>query len=607
MRTGRLISVSFLIVGLLPMIAATNTASGTSRESGSENEIHFTREHATSTAADAGFLAGTSAVAGPPAERNLTRLWTVHTEAPMLSSPKLADVDGDGLLDVLLTTYGQDPDTYGSGWIHLLDGAGNPLPGWPFYSSYGPFSASACIGDIDGEPGVEVLAGDWYRLHLLDAGGNELPGWPLAIGVNYTPALHDLDGDGDLEMIVPQGNSLHALQANGVNLPGWPVHAPEMIGAPAVGDLDGDGEAEIMAGTLAGPVGPDPYEVYVWELDGTVKAGFPKATSGVCKAAPAVGDIDQDGIFEIVIPSYDTSNDDFLNVWDANGNLEPGWPQQAGRCRLSHPALADVDGDGDLEIFIGGGRASPPFASVLYAYEANGDELPGFPVEIPVGAQINSGPIVMDLDGDPSLLEIVVKVENYIYAYHSDGSLVADFPYFLSDQNHSGTNSPTPAMADVDADGDPELVFCANYDQVDFIDLAEPYAFSLDYWPSMKRDAYNSAFFFSGVVSAVGDDEERPFELPPLVTALSGAHPNPFNPLTTIRFSLAREQQVKVSVFDLSGRRVAELVNGVMPAGDHPVLWNGKDSTGRNVSSGSYMIYMEAEDAVESSKITLVR
>ncbi len=85
------------------------------------------------------------------------------------------------------------------------------------------------------------------------------------------------------------------------------------------------------------------------------------------------------------------------------------------------------------------------------------------------------------------------------------------------------------------------------------------------------------------------------------------AHPNPFNPTTTISFSLDRELQVRLSVFDLAGKRVVELFNGVMPAGEHPIRWNGKDSTGRGVSSGNYMIYLEAGGTIKTSKIMLVR
>ncbi len=85
------------------------------------------------------------------------------------------------------------------------------------------------------------------------------------------------------------------------------------------------------------------------------------------------------------------------------------------------------------------------------------------------------------------------------------------------------------------------------------------------------------------------------------------AHPNPFNPMTTVSFTLDRELEVRLSVLDVKGNRVAELFSGVMPSGEHPVQWNGKDSTGRDVSSGNYVIYMEAEGSIETSKMMLVR
>jgi hypothetical protein len=61
---------------------------------------------------------------------------------------------------------------------------------------------------------------------------------------------------------------------------------------------------EIAAGTYEGPVGPDPFEVYVWEIDGSVVGGFPVSTSGVVKAAVALGDVDADDEVEIVATAY---------------------------------------------------------------------------------------------------------------------------------------------------------------------------------------------------------------------------------------------------------------------------------------------------------------
>ncbi len=103
------------------------------------------------------------------------------------------------------------------------------------------------------------------------------------------------------------------------------------------------------------------------------------------------------------------------------------------------------------------------------------------------------------------------------------------------------------------------------------------------------------------------DDNEITQDLPNHETRLTGAHPNPFNPMTQVSFSVARDQKVKLSVFDMAGKRVVELTDEVYAAGEYSVPWNGKDSSGHEMSSGTYMVYMETDDAVTSSKMTLVR
>ncbi len=104
------------------------------------------------------------------------------------------------------------------------------------------------------------------------------------------------------------------------------------------------------------------------------------------------------------------------------------------------------------------------------------------------------------------------------------------------------------------------------------------------------------------------DDHQQPdVDSVPTLTALSGAYPNPFNPMTTVKFSLARDQHVRLTVFDAQGRVVNELADGVFTAGEHPVVWTGTDVTGRGVASGTYLFLMECEDGVRSSKAVLVR
>jgi hypothetical protein len=88
---------------------------------------------------------------------------------------------------------------------------------------------------------------------------------------------------------------------------------------------------------------------------------------------------------------------------------------------------------------------------------------------------------------------------------------------------------------------------------------------------------------------------------------LLSAHPNPFNPLTTINFTVVQTGHARVAVYDMAGHRVAVLVDQVYGAGEHTVSWNGLDQAGRALSSGAYLVRLETTHNAESKKIMLVR
>jgi len=113
----------------------------------------------------------------------------------------------------------------------------------------------------------------------------------------------------------------------------------------------------------------------------------------------------------------------------------------------------------------------------------------------------------------------------------------------------------------------------------------------------------------NGGVGVEGEIEEELEQdnTPAFTTALKGNHPNPFNPQTTVFFTLDRPQHVRLSVIDLQGHRVAVLADGEFGMGEHPVLWNGTDTQGKAAPSGTYLIQMETEDGVQGSKMSLVR
>ena len=94
---------------------------------------------------------------------------------------------------------------------------------------------------------------------------------------------------------------------------------------------------------------------------------------------------------------------------------------------------------------------------------------------------------------------------------------------------------------------------------------------------------------------------------PPALTRLAGVWPNPFNPQTTVSFSVGKPQQVAIRVYDLTGRRVAELADRPFGAGTHQVRWDGQDAQGRQAASGAYLVRLETEEVVRGRKILLVR
>ena len=102
--------------------------------------------------------------------------------------------------------------------------------------------------------------------------------------------------------------------------------------------------------------------------------------------------------------------------------------------------------------------------------------------------------------------------------------------------------------------------------------------------------------------------ESRTLELPPLShTRIERVHPNPFNPGTTVTFSLARGGQVDLAVYDASGRRVATLAARPFAAGEHAVAWDGRDASGRAAASGMYLLRLATDETVLSTKIVMLR
>lgn len=106
-------------------------------------------------------------------------------------------------------------------------------------------------------------------------------------------------------------------------------------------------------------------------------------------------------------------------------------------------------------------------------------------------------------------------------------------------------------------------------------------------------------------VTAVGDDPAHP-ELPIVFMAYNN-YPNPFNPMTTIKFDLPHVSKVSLRIYDVAGRLVRTMVEGDLPAAQHSVVWNGTDEAGRRQASGVYYYRLVTDDSAATRKMMLVK
>ena len=99
----------------------------------------------------------------------------------------------------------------------------------------------------------------------------------------------------------------------------------------------------------------------------------------------------------------------------------------------------------------------------------------------------------------------------------------------------------------------------------------------------------NDAFIFyvdDVAIHSDGGSANDDNSIPALVTKLDGNYPNPFNPSTTIRYSMKEAGPVSIEIYNIKGQLVRTLVDGVKEAGNHTIVWNGLDKSNRSVSSG---------------------
>jgi hypothetical protein len=240
---------------------------------------------------------------------------------------------------------------------------------------------------------------------------------------------------------------------------------------------------------------------------------------------------------------------------------------------------ADTDDDGLIDAFDG---------YLLCKYMMESSYL--LPIQSGVAEPVNDPGLTASYNGNLQL--------NFVDIDQVKSLIFSTTPNYLATISHHGYPLNNPYVQWINHDTNSYAYAGYNIDQQSlYATLGEnPQNFTLHY---TINGVAGSQFVD---VSSAADDDTTPV----VITALLPNSPNPFNPETTLQFSLGKESQVvSLNIYNLKGQVVRSLINSPLPSGQHKAVWNGLDDNGKAVSSGVYLYRLQTPEYNKTRKMLL--
>jgi Secretion system C-terminal sorting domain/FG-GAP-like repeat len=489
--------------------------------------------------------------------------------------PTFCDLDGDNDPDLI---YGTD-----DGNLYFYENTGSVTnPQFQYNPAYFKViktsgSSTVSFADFDNDGDLDLVSGSPYDnlVYIKNNGNNVSPSFDT-VSVNFaginpgfrcSPVFIDIDNDSDFDIVSGySGGGLKLyINDNGTFTENTTMFANVSVNyqsIPAFVDIDGDNDPDLLVGS------EDAGNTKFYLNDGnnsfTLNTTFFSSVSfpGYCR--PAFADIDNDGDYDLFIGRssgnvdfYENTGDRFNPVWTLNNQLTSSVKVK----QFAHPGFADLDGDGRIDLIVGEYDGNFTFYKNLFAI---------VPVEL-------TRFTALSLQSGVSLSWSTATETN------NRG--------FEIERSRPKADQPSAEN---------------NWEKIGFVSghgtSTEPQSYSFiddnasagSYLYRLKQIDYDGSFHYSQTVEVEANIINN--------FALEQNYPNPFNPTTTIRYSIAKDGYVNLSVFNSLGQKVASLIYGNIKAGKYHITFDAS-----KLASGVYYYRLESNNKVISKKMIVLK